>query len=120
MTKKVSDRHFCNARVKSARQHSFKAIERGQGKFSMAGTYYVNDYAKKTFDKELFTAILRKVPETPGDSPAEFILLNTVAHYKNKERLGQLDEYFYRSQRYEQNSCNKGTRIGFSGLFLFF
>jgi len=86
----------------------------------MADAYYVNGYAEKTFDKELFTAILRKVLETLGDSLAEYTLLNTVSHYKNKERLGQLDEYFSGSQRYEQDGCSKGTRFDFSGLFLFF
>ena len=47
--------------LKAAQAHFLKAIELGQGKFLMASIYYADQYAKKTFDKELYVSILEKV-----------------------------------------------------------
>jgi hypothetical protein len=77
-----------------ARDHFLRAIDLGGGKFLMARIYYADYYAKKTLDRELFTAILQKVLETPADITPELTLLNTVAHTKATEMLDQADEYF--------------------------
>ena len=77
-----------------ARDHFLKAIELGDGRFLMARIYYAGYYAKKAFDRELFTSILQKVLETPANISPELTLLNTVAHTKATEMLDQADEYF--------------------------
>lgn len=77
-----------------ARDHFLRAIDLGNGKFLMARIYYADYYAKKTFDRELFTSILQKVLETPADIAPELTLLNTVAHTKATEMLERADEYF--------------------------
>jgi hypothetical protein len=77
-----------------AREHFLKAIELGQGKFLMAYILYAENYAKKTFDKDLYISILENVQGTPADIVPELTLLNTVAHHKAKELLAEADEYF--------------------------
>jgi len=77
-----------------ARDHFLRAIDLSDGKFLMAWIYYADYYAKKAFDRELFTSILQKVLETPADIAPELTLLNTVAHTKATEMLDQADEYF--------------------------
>ncbi len=77
-----------------ARVHFLRAIDLSDGKFLMARIYYADYYAKKAFDRELFTSILQKVLETPADITPELTLLNTVAHTKATEMLDRADEYF--------------------------
>ena len=76
-------------------QHHFKkALELSQGKFLITQIYYADQYARKTFDKDLFVSTLEKVLDTPADQIPQLTLLNTVAHKKAKEMLEQVDEYF--------------------------
>jgi hypothetical protein len=77
-----------------ALHHFKKALELSRGKFLMTQIYYADQYARKTFDKDLFVFTLEKVLDTPADSAPELTLLNTVAHKKAKEMLEQVDEYF--------------------------
>jgi hypothetical protein len=77
-----------------ARYHFQKALEFSQGKFLMTQVYYADQYARKTFDKELFVATLQSVLETPADIIPQLTLLNTVAHKKAKKLLEQVDSYF--------------------------
>jgi tetratricopeptide (TPR) repeat protein len=77
-----------------AQHHFKKALELGQGKFFMTQIYYADQYARKTFDKDLFVSTLEEVLETPADKIPELTLLNTVAHKKAKEMLEQVDDYF--------------------------
>ena len=77
-----------------AREHFQKAIELGQGKFLMTYIYFADNYAKKTFDKELFTSLLEKVLETPAVTIPDLTLINTVAHEKAKAMLKHADEFF--------------------------
>ena len=77
-----------------ARYHFQKALEFSQGKFLMTQVYYAEQYARKTFDKNLFVATLQSVLETPADIIPKLTLLNTVAHKKAKELLEQVDSYF--------------------------
>ncbi len=76
-------------------QHHFKkALELSQGKFLITQIYYADQYARKTFDKDLFVSTLEKVLDTPADQIPQLTLLNTVAHKKAKEMLEQVDDYF--------------------------
>ena len=77
-----------------AQQHFSKAIEFSQGQFLMTLVYYADYYARKTLDRELFTATLQKVIETPAGTVPELTLLNTVAHQKAAQMLGRVDEFF--------------------------
>jgi len=77
-----------------ARHHFNKALELSQGKFLMTEIYYADQYARKTFDKDLFVSTLEKVLDTPADKIPELTLLNTVAHKKAKEMLAEVDDYF--------------------------
>jgi hypothetical protein len=77
-----------------AEHHFKKALEFSQGKFLMTRIYYADQYARKTFDKDLFVSTLEKVLETPADSVPQLTLLNTVAHKKAKEMLDRVDDYF--------------------------
>lgn len=77
-----------------ARDHFLRAIELGDGSFLMTKVYYANYYAKKAFDRELYTSILENVLEIPVDIVPELTLLNTAAHTKAKKMLDEVDEYF--------------------------
>jgi len=77
-----------------AREHFLKAIELGDGKFLMSRIYYAEYYARKAFDKELFTAILQQTLDTPADIEPDLTLLNTVAHTKARKMLDNVEEYF--------------------------
>jgi tetratricopeptide (TPR) repeat protein len=77
-----------------ARQHFNKALELSQGKFLMTQIYFADQYARKTFDKDLFVSTLENVLDTPADKIPELTLLNTVAHQKAKELLAEADDYF--------------------------
>ena len=80
--------------LSKAQHHFNKALELSQGKFLMTQIYYADQYAKKTFDKELFVSTLNNVLNTPADQIPELTLLNTVAHKKAKKLLAEADEYF--------------------------
>jgi hypothetical protein len=60
----------------------------------MTRVYFASHYARKTLDKELFTASLQRVLDTPADKVAQLTLLNTVAHQKAQELLAQTDDFF--------------------------
>ncbi len=60
----------------------------------MTQIYYADQYARKTFDKDLFVSTLENVLDTPADKTPELTLLNTVAHKKAKEMLAEVDDYF--------------------------
>jgi hypothetical protein len=77
-----------------ANRHFLRAIEIGQGKFLMAYVYYADYYARKTFDRELFVASLKKVLDTPADNVPELTLMNTVARHRAEALLEKTDEYF--------------------------
>ena len=77
-----------------AREHFLKAIELGDGKFLMSRIYYAEYYARKAFDKELFSAILQQILDTPADIEPDLTLLNTVAHNKARKMLENVEEYF--------------------------
>jgi hypothetical protein len=80
--------------LKKAQEHFVKALDFGRGKFLMAYVYYANHYARKTVDKDLFTATLQKVLETPADTSPDLVLLNTIAKKQAKELLSRVEEYF--------------------------
>jgi hypothetical protein len=77
-----------------AQSHFQKALEFSQGKFLMTNIYYADHYARRALDKELFVSTLQKALDTPADQIPELTLLNTVAHKKAEEMLGQVDDYF--------------------------
>jgi hypothetical protein len=60
----------------------------------MTRVYFASHYARKRLDRELFTANLKKVLDTPADKVAQLTLLNTVAHHKAQELLAQADDLF--------------------------
>ena len=60
----------------------------------MAHVSYAYHYARRAFDKDLFTSILSQVIETPADTLPELTLLNTVAHQKAKKLLNNVEKYF--------------------------
>ncbi len=80
--------------LEKARYHFTKALAFSQEAFLMTRVYYASHYAKKTFDKQLFTASLERVLDTPVDKIRQLTLLNTVAHKKAKEMLAQADDFF--------------------------
>ena len=80
--------------LNSARDHFLRAIELGDGRFLMTKVYYANYYAKKAFDRELYTSILEDVLGIPVDIVPELTLLNTAAHTKAKKMLDEVDKYF--------------------------
>ncbi len=60
----------------------------------MARIYYADYYARKTFDKQLYTSILNQALDTPADIVPELTLLNTVAHKKAQTMLEAADDFF--------------------------
>ena len=80
--------------LKKAQEHFLKALDLGQRKFLMADVYYASYYARKSGDKELFTATLQKVLEAPVDTIPDLVLVNTVAKRQAKELLNRVEEYF--------------------------
>ena len=77
-----------------ARQHFLKAIEFGRGEFLMAYIYYADYYAKKAFDKDIYTSSLETALKTPANINPDLTLINTVAHTKAELMLGEADDYF--------------------------
>lgn len=77
-----------------AREHFLRAIKLGNGKFLMTYIYYADYYAKKTFKKDLYIAILETVLETPADIMPDLTLLNTVARTRAAAMLQAADDYF--------------------------
>ncbi len=77
-----------------SRHHFKKALELSQGTFLMTQIFYADQYARKTFDKDLFVFTLEQVLDTPADKIPQLTLLNTVAHKKAKEMLEQVDDFF--------------------------
>ncbi|MBM4306025.1 MAG: hypothetical protein FJ115_01450 [Deltaproteobacteria bacterium] len=80
--------------LKKSREHFFKALDLGKGKFLMAYIYYAEHYARKAQDRDLFTSTLGKVLETPVDVLPELTLLNAVAQKRAKELLRRVEEFF--------------------------
>lgn len=80
--------------LNKARYHFKKALAFSQDVFLMTRVYFATHYARKTLDRELFTASLQKVLDTPADTVAQLTLLNTVAHQKAQELLAQADDFF--------------------------
>jgi hypothetical protein len=77
-----------------ARRHFERAIELGQGKFLMSQVYYAQYYAKKRFDKALFTDTLETVLNTPANIEPDLTLMNSVAHQRAREMLKEAEDYF--------------------------
>jgi hypothetical protein len=77
-----------------ARGHFEKAIALGRGRFLMAQVYYAQYYARRAFERELFTTILEDTLKTPADVEPQLTLLNTVAHKKARALLERVDEFF--------------------------
>lgn len=77
-----------------ARKHFERAIEISKGEFLMAYVYYAENYAMKTFQRDLFVSLLQEVLEAPADRVPELILINTSAKKKAKEQLSHVEEYF--------------------------
>ena len=80
--------------LKLAQNHFKRAMELGEGKFLMTHVSYAYHYARRAFDKDLFTSTLSQVIETPADTLPELTLLNTVAHQKAKKLLNNAEKYF--------------------------
>lgn len=80
--------------LKLAQHHFSKALELGDRKFLMAHVYYAEYYARRAFDKELYTALLNEVLSRPADSVAHLTLLNTAARRKARQLLKEVDEFF--------------------------
>jgi hypothetical protein len=77
-----------------ARAHFEKAIEIGNGQYLMAQVLYAENYAKKTFQKDLYVSLLEEVIQAPTDSVPELTLVNTVAKQRAIELLEEAEEYF--------------------------
>lgn len=77
-----------------AREHFEKALEIGDGKFLPAYVMYAENYAKKSFDKKLYTELLSHVLATPPDVVPELTLVNTLAQRQAKIGLAGADEFF--------------------------
>jgi len=90
----ASQPRIAGGNLNLARDHFLKALEFGQGRFLMTDVYYAKYYARKAFDRDLFTATLKKVLATPADIKPELTLLNTVAQHKAKDMLNRVDDYF--------------------------
>jgi hypothetical protein len=80
--------------LQAAQTHFLRAIELAQEKFLMAHVYYADYYARRAFDKDLFTSLLQTVLQTPADVSPELTLVNTVAHRRARELLNRTEEYF--------------------------
>jgi len=77
-----------------AQNHFKRALELGEGKFLMTYVSYAYHYARRVFNKDLFTSMLNHVLQTPADTLPELTLLNTVAQKKAKKMLNDIEEYF--------------------------
>lgn len=77
-----------------ARRHFERALEISKGDFLMAYVYYAENYARKTFQRELFVSLLERALETPADRVPELTLTNTIAKDRAKELLSHTEEYF--------------------------
>ena len=80
--------------LNKAHYHFQKALAFSQDVFLMTRVYFASHYARKTLDRELFTASLQKVLDTPADKVTQLTLLNTVARHKAQELLAQADDFF--------------------------
>ncbi len=77
-----------------ARRHFERAIEISKGDFLMAYVYYAENYARKTFQKDLFVSLLEKVLETPANRVPELTLINTIAKTRARDLLSHTEDYF--------------------------
>ena len=77
-----------------ARRHFERAIEIGKGDFLMTYVYYAENYATKTFQRDLFLSLLRTVLETPPDRVPELTLINTLAKTRAQELIDDVEDYF--------------------------
>ena len=77
-----------------ARRHFERAIEIGKGDFLMAYVYYAENYARKTFQRDLYVSLLEKVLEAPDNRVPALTLVNTMAKIRAKELLSHVEEYF--------------------------
>ena len=77
-----------------AKSHFDRALEISAGKFLLAHVLYARYYAVMNDDRELFSALLQNVIETPGDVLPDFRLINEIAKRKAKFYLKNIDEWF--------------------------
>ena len=80
--------------LEQAHVHFTRAMELGNHHFLMTNVYFADYYARKMFDKQLFTTTLQDVLDTPVDTIPELTLLNSVAHRKARQMLAEADDYF--------------------------
>ena len=77
-----------------AKSHFDRALEISGGKFLLTHVLYARYYAVMNDDRELFSALLQKIIETPGDVLPDFRLINEIAKRKAKFYLKNIDEWF--------------------------
>ena len=77
-----------------AKSHFDRALEISAGKFLLAHVLYARYYAVMNDDRELFSALLQNVIETPGDVLPDFRLINEIAKRNAKFYLKNIDEWF--------------------------
>ena len=80
-------------RHQESRHHFEQALAIGQRRFLLAQVAYAETYARQTFDRELFTALLKEVIDQP-EADNELAAGNALAKAMAKRLLAAVDDYF--------------------------
>lgn len=79
---------------KLSRSHFERALAISNRQYLPALVFYAETYARMTFDRELFTALLQEVLDFPLDSQPAITLANQVAKRNADRLLEQVDQFF--------------------------
>jgi len=77
-----------------AKSHFDRALEISEEKFFLSLVLYARYFAVMNDEKELFTTLLQKVLEMPGDVLPEFRLINEIAKRKARLYLDNIGDWF--------------------------
>jgi hypothetical protein len=81
-------------KLEESRKHFEKALLLCKRQFLPALVAYAETYAKMTFDRQLFSALLQEVLDFPISNNPEQALVNQVAKRNARKLLDSIDTYF--------------------------
>ncbi len=77
-----------------ARGHFERALEISRNRALMVHVLMAKYYARQTFDKEMYVALLNEVLQRPVDGEETLVLQNTAAKAHARKLLEETDEFF--------------------------
>ncbi|MBU0730003.1 MAG: TRAP transporter TatT component family protein [Proteobacteria bacterium] len=77
-----------------SRQHFEKALAISNHQFLAVQVAFAENYARMTFDRDLYGKLLQEVVDFPLESRPELSLTNQVAKRKARRLLDQIDDFF--------------------------